>query len=384
MNHLIYSYSLCIALPLMLFFGFYFLFGRTPDKAIFANYLRSRRTMGAAVLLLAVNYSIHFFFEIRFRNVNSAILLNLSTYFLCYWLFSSALTSLLDRFYITRRRLVIHLCLWVMFSIFSSIVLFVLSEGLMQKIGMLAMALWLVIYGVILALRLVFCYRRAVKLFDDTHSDDIGTYIRWLSIFTYWALIFGIGCGLLTFLPNEYIYIWILSSVPFYVYLFCSYLNYLLFYEKVESAFETEITDENEIMGNPEPDMVIGSDGHEQPAYHSEIAAKVNEWIDAAGYLSPGLTIKELSETLNTNRTYLSAYIKNTYNTTFRDWIAYLRIEFAKRQMEQHPEQNISEIYEMSGFLSQSHFMKTFKEHEGYSPAQWRKMKGEESENRGV
>lgn len=33
MDHSIYSYSLCIALPLMLFFGFYLLFGRTPDKA---------------------------------------------------------------------------------------------------------------------------------------------------------------------------------------------------------------------------------------------------------------------------------------------------------------------------------------------------------------
>ena len=30
----IYNYSLCAALPLMLFFGFYFLLGRTPEKAI--------------------------------------------------------------------------------------------------------------------------------------------------------------------------------------------------------------------------------------------------------------------------------------------------------------------------------------------------------------
>ena len=58
----IYSYSLCIALPLMLFFGFYFLLAPTPEKAIFNNYLRSRRIMGVAILLLAANYSVHFFF----------------------------------------------------------------------------------------------------------------------------------------------------------------------------------------------------------------------------------------------------------------------------------------------------------------------------------
>ena len=46
----IYSYSLCIALPLMSFFGFYFLLASTPGKAIFNNYLRSRRIMGVAIL----------------------------------------------------------------------------------------------------------------------------------------------------------------------------------------------------------------------------------------------------------------------------------------------------------------------------------------------
>ena len=61
----IYSYSLCIALPLMLFFGFYFLLAKTPEKPIFENYLRSRRIMGVAILLLAANYSAHFFLEIR-------------------------------------------------------------------------------------------------------------------------------------------------------------------------------------------------------------------------------------------------------------------------------------------------------------------------------
>ena len=34
----------------MLFFGFYFLFAKTPEKAIFENYLRSRRIMGGGNL----------------------------------------------------------------------------------------------------------------------------------------------------------------------------------------------------------------------------------------------------------------------------------------------------------------------------------------------
>ena len=234
----IYSYSLCIALPLMLFFGFYFLLAQTPEKAIFENYLRSRRIMGMALLLLAANYSVHFFFGIRFKNVHAAILMNLSTYFLCYYLFSSALITLLDRFYITRKRIRTHIILWIIFSGLSGVVLLLFPDGIVQKSTLLALAAWLVVYGLVLSRRVIVAYRRAVRIFDDTHADDIGAYIKWLSIFTYWALIFGVGCGLLTFLPDEYVYIWILSSIPFYVYLYHCYQNYLLFYEQVETAME--------------------------------------------------------------------------------------------------------------------------------------------------
>lgn len=80
--------------------------------------------------------------------------------------------------------------------------------------GILIMCVWLVTYGLVLARRLILAYRRAVRLCDDTHSDNVGAYIQWLSIFTYWAVIFGVGCGLLTFLLTN-MYIWILSSVPF-------------------------------------------------------------------------------------------------------------------------------------------------------------------------
>ena len=174
----IYSHSLFIALPLMLFFGFYFLLAKIPEKVIFGNYLRSRRIMGVAMLLLAANYSVHFFFGIWFKNANAAILMNLSTYFLCYWLFSSALTTLLDRFYITKHRLRTHISLWVIFSVLSCIVLMLLPEGILQTIALFALAAWLVTYGFVLARRLILAYNRAIRIFNETYSDDIGAYIK--------------------------------------------------------------------------------------------------------------------------------------------------------------------------------------------------------------
>ena len=372
----IYSFSLCTALPLMLFFGFYFLFAKTPEKAIFKNYLRSRQIMGIAMLLLSANYSVHFFFGIRFKNADSAILMNMSTYFLCYSLFSSALIMLLDRFYITKRRVWTHIILWIIFSTLSGVVLFLLPSGIMQKFSLFALAAWLVVFGVVLARRVIIAYRRAIQIFNETQADDIGAYIEWLSIFTYWAVIFGVGCGLLTFLPDEYVFIWILSSIPFYSYLFYSYQNYLLFYEQVENAFEQDIQSEEELLTNSETERERVSE-KEVPRSYTEFIERVDNWIKTDGYVQQGLTIKELSEILYTNRTYLSAYIKTTYKMTFREWITSLRLEYAKNILKEHPEINIQKLAESSGFLSQSNFIKLFSEKEGCTPAKWKKSNRE-------
>ena len=368
----IYSFSLYTALPLMLFFGFYFLFAKTPEKKIFKNYLRSRQIMGIAMLLLSANYSVHFFFGIRFKNADSAILMNMSTYFLCYSLFSSALIMLLDRFYITKRRVWTHIILWIIFSTLSGVVLFLLPSGIMQKFSLFALAAWLVVFGVVLARRVIIAYRRAIRIFNETQADDIGAYIEWLSIFTYWAVIFGVGCGLLTFLPDKYVFIWILSSIPFYSYLFYSYQNYLLFYEQVENAFEQDIQSEEELLTNSETEHEIVSE-KEVPKSYTEFIERVDNWIKTDGYVQQGLTIKELSEILYTNRTYLSAYIKTTYKMTFREWITGLRLEYAKNILKEHPEINIQKLAESSGFLSRSNFIKSFTEKEGCTPGKWKK-----------
>lgn len=375
-DHQIYSYSLCIALPLMLLFGYDFLFSKVPEKRIYDNFLRSRRTMGIAILLLAANYSVHFFFNIRFLNVNAAILMNLTTYFICYWLFSSALTTLLDRFYITRRRLTAHLLMWVAFTLLAWVDLLLVPDGRWQKAGLLLLAAWLVGYGLTLSVRLLMAYHRAAKLFDNSHADDIGAYIKWMRKFTYWALVFGVGCGLLTFLPDRLVYVWILSSVPFYIYLYHCYRNYFLFYEMVESAMESEIVTEDDILGDG-PKYAGGTDdaSADCPDQYADVAQKVDEWIREEGYRRRGLTIKDLADTLYTNRTYLSGYINNVCRTSFRDWITQLRLEYAKRRIIDHPEQKLAEISEASGFMSISHFMKVFKEKEGLSPAKWRKDK---------
>ena len=164
--------------------------------------------------------------------------------------------------------------------------------------------------------------------------------------------------------------------MPFYVYLYHCYQNYLLFYEQVERAMESEITSEEEILCDTKPEGTQ-EQKRESPPYHAEIAEKIKEWVGKDGYVCPGLTIKELSDILHTNRTYLSEYIKTTYNMSFRDWIIGLRIEYAKRLLMQYQALTVADVAEKSGFQSPSHFIRLFKENAGCTPVKWRKTETE-------
>ena len=378
MDYTLYRNSLGLALTLMLFFASYFIAGKTPEKPIFDNYRRSRRIMAVALLVLSANYSVHLFAGLRFENLEAAILMNLSTYFLCYWLFSTAFITLLDRFYITVRLIVHHISYWLILNALGAFVLKVLPDGLFRHLGILALAAWLFIYGIYLSRRIIKTYHQAERIFDDTHSENIAAYIRWMSIFTWWAVIYGVSCGVLTFLPDKFVFLWILSSVPFYIYLYCSYMNYLLFYEEVETILETSApaTESVEEMQSAE---TAGEQASATPVYFSLIDKSLSDWLLHKGFTTPGITIEDVATTLGTNRTYLSSYIKQNFNMSFREWIAGLRIEYAKKLLTENLALSIKEVCAAAGFISQSYFIRIFTEHEGMSPSKWKKALQKES-----
>ena len=137
------------------------------------------------------------------QDLRGTILMNLSTYFLCYWLFSSAMMTLLNNRYITRKRFLGHIARWVVYSLLAILVSLYDEAVTFQLYAILILAAWLLLYGLVAAIRLLRTYKKAIRMFENTHSDDIGAYIRWLSIFTYWAICFGLSCSLLTFSLNS-------------------------------------------------------------------------------------------------------------------------------------------------------------------------------------
>ena len=373
----IYQYSLCVSLTLLLFFSFRFLFGKLPDKQIFRQYRISRMLMGIALLDLAANYSVHLFLTPRLSAPINAILMNLCTYWLAVWLFGSALMMLLDKRYVTRKRFIRHIAGWMAYCLVVLILWCYVPSSLLYSIVPILLAVAFCVYAVGVAHKVFATFRKATRKLDNYYSDDAAVYIRWMSVFTYWAVVFGVGQGIFTFVPDRYVYLWIISAIPFYIYLYVSYANYLLMYEHVADAINTyedkEEYDIENVVENRDRDngQTISSTTRISKQQEEMLKSNIQKWIDDKEFTKGGLTIEDMARQTASNRTYVSHFVNTHYGMSFREWINYLRLQYAKDIMLKSPDKSVAEIALESGYLSTSYFSRIFKETEGLTPGRW-------------
>lgn len=373
----IYQYSLCVSLTLLLFFSFRFLFGKLPDKQIFRQYRISRMLMGIALLDLAANYSVHLFLTPRLAAPINAILMNLCTYWLAVWLFGSALMMLLDKRYVTRKRFIRHIACWMAYCLVVLILWCYVPSSLLYSIVPILLAVAFCVYAVGVAHKVFATFRKATRKLDNYYSDDAAVYIRWMSVFTYWAVVFGVGQGIFTFVPDRYVYLWIISAIPFYIYLYVSYANYLLMYEHVADAINTyedkEEYDIENVVENRDRDngQTISSTTRISKQQEEMLKSNIQKWIDDKEFTKGGLTIEDIARQTASNRTYISHFVNTHYGMSFREWINYLRLQYAKEIMLKSPDKSVAEIALESGYLSTSYFSRIFKETEGLTPGRW-------------
>lgn len=96
------------------------------------------------------------------------------------------------------------------------------------------------------------------------------------------------------------------------------------------------------------------------------------KWINERHYATSGITIEDVASQLKTNRTTLSLYLNAELRVNFYEWISKIRIEDAKKMIEENPQFPIPEIAAHVGIEDRSNFDKLFKRIVGVSPATYR------------
>ena len=201
----------------------------------------------------------------------------------------------------------------------------------------------------------------------STESSDFKKYP-----FRIWMAAFIIGVmGIVAEIyPNEiYLQIFTLYYTVFFISLGIQYHNYSIIapIEAANQEVKTAPEETNNKLETPKPEEKRHGQGSDI------IKEKITIWVQHKGYLQLGVTIQDLSRGIGINRTYLSNYINETYQTNFNGWLNDLRIEEAKQKIISSPEINLSDLAEMVGFADQAHFSKQFKQKEGIPPSVWRK-----------
>lgn len=89
------------------------------------------------------------------------------------------------------------------------------------------------------------------------------------------------------------------------------------------------------------------------------------------GRFNDSLNLVEIAHTVGVHPTHLARAFKKHYRTTVGEYLRRLRLDWATRQLSQ-TEDSIAEIASAAGFYDQSHFSHLFKQHTGFSPAEFR------------
>jgi AraC-like DNA-binding protein len=113
--------------------------------------------------------------------------------------------------------------------------------------------------------------------------------------------------------------------------------------------------------------------------YIKDINIKINSWIDSKTFLDPESNISTLAVQIKIPQHHLSYYFNTILNVKFTDWRNQLKIEYAVSLLDQENHKNYTlEAFSIQcGFISQSTFIRAFKNAKGMTPSEYMKGGGE-------
>jgi two-component system response regulator YesN len=109
----------------------------------------------------------------------------------------------------------------------------------------------------------------------------------------------------------------------------------------------------------------------DQVPKHSKIVRRVQFYVDQN--LSKAITLTGIASELGITSVYFSRLYKKTTGENFTNYVKRCKINAAKTYLEQK-KIKILDVAVMTGFSNPKYFARTFKEIEGMTPNEYRKM----------
>lgn len=335
-----------------------------PNIRELQNYRIARKCLGAAYITTGILMLLNLFFltakESNADMIRIIILTISSTQAL---LFTYSLITLINIRFCFKQELkkeIIPICFLLVVNILVQLFL----SGLFSRISLGAF----ILYYIYILFRYTFLFRTTFKEYQiktgNKVSENEWERLMWVNFSFYYALLVGILALFSLASLDTGLILFKTFIIPFYVYFGFHMINYGFKFHLIKPIFA-----EAQVKHTEKKEIAFHS-----PAY-TDLDLLVQDWTMKKRYMEPGLTIESVARELNTNRTYLSTFINDDKQQTFRTWLNHLRIEEAQNLILNNPELSITQIGQMTGFSDNGNFSRTFSQIAGQSPLNWKKGK---------
>ena len=250
---------------------------------------------------------------------------------------------------------------------------------------------WFRIFFLLSTCTYIFCLLKFVARYedryrkwrDDNYADMDKMDISWMNKF-FLGIYFIALFYMLILLVNN-IYVILLQTVVFAL-IYTYFLYKALFYESPypEKFFEFSV-DQNKAEENMFGESAENIENDE--SFETQLPSyvdKLKNWMEKEKpYLYKDFKLTDVTRVLPLNRSYISRVINVGFGKNFSELVRFYRISYAKNILENNIDIYIHNVGYLSGFSSDSSFIRSFVAETGMTPTQYRtKIKQKENFNK--
>lgn len=344
-----------------------------PKRAV-SNWAarRSRGVMLTGMVLLTVHFVLQYVLKLRDMGVTQAVMLNLFFFVPVSWLFSLAILYLQRRGQINVFDKFAGILTWAV------VTALILAASLIDGQPLLSETpekLWAeIIASVCFALMQFYFFWRQLsnirglrEAWMNYYDSDMSKVIRWIQCSAVIIASIAVVMPLLIFCTSYWLAPYAVLIFGGIFYMVDSYCSFLLStsFAKMQEAEQNEMTTEDDLQESEGSGIESLSEEAMLRVEHA-----VEQWKERGGHLKSGMKLPAAAEDMQLPRYLLSAWLKQ-WGRHYNDWLTMLRIDEAKQVLKEHPDWNNEAVALHCGFTDRSYFQKKFKEHTGYSPAEY-------------
>ena len=210
-------------------------------------------------------------------------------------------------------------------------------------------------------------YKRHRKYISDTYSYEENINLRWVVwatiTFTAFAAVASVRIANTHVITKIFFNI---ATVPLLIFVFISGFRQVKI-PVYEEDLKPEAKDDPREL--PDHDTSIAPTVEQGSGIAAELIAYFEK---EKPYLNPELSLTDVADALNVNRTYLSRVINNQFNMNFYTFVNNYRIDYALKIISSHDETKSDTICTESGFKTRSVFYSLFSKRTGLTPQEYK------------